>query len=136
MGRQREDRLSDSVSKPTVAIIGASRDRGKYGNISLRAHRDAGYEVFPINPSAGEIEGIPAYRSLADLPGQLVDRVSLYVPPEIGVELLLEIAAVLPKEVWLNPGSESDALIEKAQSLGLPIVVGCSIVDVKLRPPR
>ncbi|MCY2967058.1 MAG: CoA-binding protein [Planctomycetota bacterium] len=124
------------MSKPTVAIIGASRDRGKYGNISLRAHRDAGYEVFPINPSAGEIEGIPAYRSLADIPGRRVDRVSLYVPPEIGIELLDEIAAVSPQEVWLNPGSESDALIERAQSLGLPIVVGCSIVDVKLRHPR
>ena len=42
------------MSQPTVAIIGASTDRSKFGNKSVRAHLQQGYEVFPVNPKGGE----------------------------------------------------------------------------------
>ena len=119
---------------PTVAVLGASRDRGKYGNKSVRAHARAGWQVFPINPLAEEIEGFQAYRSLRDLPVCPIDRVSVYVPPEIGLTLLDDIAACQPREVWLNPGSESDELIATAERLGLPVICACSIVDVGMSP--
>ena len=106
---------------PTVAVLGASRDRRKYGNKSVRAHARAGWQVFPINPQANEIEGLPAYHSLRELPVRPIDRVSVYVPPEIGLTLLDDIAACQPREVWLNPGSESDELIAAAERLGLPV---------------
>lgn len=119
---------------PTVAVLGASRDRGKYGNKSVRAHVRAGWQVFPINPRADEIEGLRAYHSLKDLPVQALDRVSVYLPPEIGITLLDEIAARRPREVWLNPGSESDDLLAAAERLGLPVICACSIVDVGSSP--
>ena len=108
-----------------VAVLGASRDRRKYGNKSVRAHARAGWQVFPVNPQADEIEGFRAYRSLRDLPIRPIDRVSVYVPPEIGLTLLDDIAACQPSEVWLNPGSESDELIAAAESLGLPVLCAC-----------
>jgi predicted CoA-binding protein len=116
----------------TVAIIGASRDRGKFGNKSVRAHRAHGYNVFPVNPSAAEIEGLRAYPSLRAVPVERLDRVSVYVPPEVGIALLGEIAAAAPRELWFNPGSESPALIERARELGLQPIVACSIVDVEM----
>jgi predicted CoA-binding protein len=119
---------------PTVAVLGASRDRGKYGNKSVRAHMRAGWQVFPINPRADEIEGLHAYHSLKDLPVQTLDRVSIYLPPAIGITLLDEIAACHPREVWLNPGSESDELLAAAEKLGLPVICACSIVDVGASP--
>ncbi len=119
---------------PTVAVLGASRDRGKYGNKSVRAHLRAGWQVFPINPRADQIEGLPAYRSLRDLPVETLDRVSVYLPPAIGITLLDEIAARHPREVWLNPGSESDELLAAAEKLGLPVICACSIVDVGSSP--
>ena len=119
---------------PTVAVLGASRDRAKYGNKSVRAHARAGWEVFPINPRADEIEGWPVYHSLRDLPIRPIDRVSVYVPPEVGLTLLDDIAACQPREVWLNPGSESDELITAAERLGLPVLCACSIVDVGMSP--
>ena len=118
----------------TVAVLGASRDRRKFGNKSVRAHQRAGFEVFPINPQADEIEGLPAYRSLRELPVRPIDRVSVYVPAEIGLTLLDDIAACQPREVWLNPGSESDELLAAAERLGLPVICACSIVDVGLSP--
>lgn len=116
---------------PTVAILGASADRSKYGNKSLRAHAAQGYEVFPVNPKGGEIEGLPVYASLADVPVEKLDRVSVYLPPAIGVKLLPEIAAKGCNELWLNPGSDSPEVIAAAQALGLEPIVACSIVDVE-----
>ncbi|MBI1901906.1 MAG: CoA-binding protein [Planctomycetia bacterium] len=119
---------------PTAAIIGASADRTKFGNKSVRAHLSQGYEVFPVNPKGGVIEGLAVYKSLRDVPQRPLDRVSLYVPPAVGVSLLKEIAEVGCKELWLNPGSESDELVEKAEALGLNAIVACSIVSLGVSP--
>jgi uncharacterized protein len=119
---------------PTVAIIGASADRNKFGNKSVRAHLAQGYEVFPINPKGGEIEGLRAYERLADVPVAPLDRISMYVPPAVGMTLLEEIAAKGCDELWLNPGSDSAELAEAARARGLNPIVACSIVDVGVSP--
>ncbi|MEX2112968.1 MAG: CoA-binding protein [Pirellulales bacterium] len=68
------------MSKPTVAILGASSDRSKFGNKSVRAHLQAGYEVVPVNPKGGTIEGLTAYRSLDEVPEPHLTRISVYLP--------------------------------------------------------
>lgn len=118
---------------PSVVIIGASDDRSKYGNKSLRAHVDAGYTVYPVNPKGGEIEGIPVYRHLSEIPQRRIDRVSMYVPASIGIELLAEIAELDLGELWLNPGSESPELLQRAQQLGLEPIQACSLIDARAR---
>jgi len=120
--------------RPTVAILGASADRRKFGNKSVRAHLRGGYDVYPVNPKSDEIEGLPVYRALADVPVQQLDRISVYVSPEVGLKLLPEIAGKGAREVWFNPGSESPELLRKARALRLNVVAACSIVDVGVRP--
>lgn len=122
------------MSQPTVAILGASRNRRKYGNKSVRAHHAAGYRVFPVNPHAAEIEGLPCYPSLADVPVETLDRISVYLPPDLGITLLGAIAAAQPSEVWLNPGSSSPEFRRSAQQVGLKVIEGCSIVALGLSP--
>ena len=122
------------MSKPTVAILGASADRSKYGNKSLRAHLRAGYEVYPVNPKGGSIEGLEACKTLSAVPVDQLDRVSVYLPPAVGIAVLDEVAAKGCNELWLNPGSDSPELIEKAKSLGLHAIRGCSIVALGLSP--
>ena len=119
--------------KKTVAIVGASRDHSKYGNKSIRAHLAEGWDVFPINPNGTEIENLRAYKSLDDLPVKPY-RVSLYLPPEIGVSILPQVAAASPEEFFVNPGAESDELITKAKQLGLCPIVACSIVNLGHSP--
>ena len=120
---------------PTIAILGASSDRTKYGNKAVRAFLAKGYTVYPVNPKGGEIEGIAAYTSLAEIPAEVkLDRISVYLPPAIGLKALPEIAARKPDEVWLNPGSESDEILDKAQALGLNVIMACSIVDLGVSP--
>jgi|SRR5580704_1129121 uncharacterized protein len=122
------------MAKPTVAILGASSDRAKFGNKSLRAHLRGGYEVYPVNPKADRIEGLPAYASLEAIPVQGLDRISVYLPPGVGLKVLPEIAAAQAREVWFNPGSATPELLQKARSLGVNAIAGCSIVDLGLSP--
>jgi predicted CoA-binding protein len=122
------------MSQLTVAVIGASSDRAKFGNKSVRAHLAQGYDVYPVNPKGGEIEGLRVYASVGDIPVDSLDRVSVYLPPPVLLEVLDSIAAKGCRELFLNPGSESDEVLAKAEALGLNAIVACSIVDVGHSP--
>jgi len=117
----------------TIAIIGASTDRSKYGNKGVRAFKEGGWTVYPVNPQADEIEGLKAYKSIEDLPDP-IDRVSMYVPAAVGKTMLDAIAAKKPDEFFLNPGSEDDELVTLAKEKGLTPMLACSIVNIGLRP--
>ena len=117
----------------SVAVIGASHDRRKFGNKAVRAYRDYGYTVFPVNPHEATIEGLKAYPNL-DAITEPIDFVSLYVPPAVAQQLLPAVAKKMPRELWLNPGSESEELIETAADLHLRAIVGCSILALGLDP--
>ena len=124
----------NNVEQPIAVVLGASRLREKYGNKAVRAYRSQGYRVYPVNPHATEIEGIPAVGSLDEISEETIDLVSVYLPPEQGISLLEEIQRLHPREVWFNPGSESPELLEKAASLGLPMIQACSILGIGRSP--
>lgn len=117
------------TTQKTVAVIGATNDRAKFGNKSVRAHRKAGYAVYPVHPRETSVEGLPAYRSIRDVPVPL-DRVTVYIPPGALLQILPDIAAKKPTELFLNPGTESPDVLEKARALGLNAIQACSIVDL------
>lgn len=122
-------------TQQTIAILGASADRNKYGNAAVRTYIDKGWTVYPINPKADEIEGVKAYASINDAP-QPIHRVSVYLPPQVLLGVLDEIATANPDEVWLNPGSESDEVLAKARELDLNVIQACSIVDMGATPAQ
>ncbi len=118
-----------------VAVIGASNDRRKFGNKAVRAFRAQGYDVLPVNPHESAVEGVPAFHSVLDIPGA-VDMATMYVPPEIGAQVVEELAQKQVTEVWFNPGSESPALVERARTLGLQVIEACSIMGIGDVPGR
>ena len=116
-----------------VAVIGASSNRSKFGNRAVRAFQQQGYTVVPINPHETEVEGLKSYATVLDYPGA-IDMASIYLPPEIGEQVIGEIAQKGIVEVWLNPGAESDELIARAKALHLQPIVACSIVAIGENP--
>jgi predicted CoA-binding protein len=119
----------------TVAVIGASNDRSKFGNKAVRAFQQQGYTVYPINPNETQVEGLPAFKSVKDLPVR-PDMVTVYVPPVVLLKLLADIAEKGCDELWLNPGTESDAVLAEAERLGLNTIQACSILAVGVSPSR
>jgi predicted CoA-binding protein len=117
----------------TVAVIGASNDRRKFGNRAVRAYLAQGYTVIPINPHEREVEGLRAFASVLEVPGP-IDLASFYVPPDIGETIIDQVIAKGIPEIWLNPGADSDALIAKARGLGIRPIVACSIVSLGMNP--
>ncbi|MEM6796662.1 MAG: CoA-binding protein [Acidobacteriota bacterium] len=121
-----------------VAILGASSSRRKFGNKSVRAHAHAGWEVVPVNPKAaasGEtIEGLAAVGSLVEA-GPL-DRISVYLPPAVGLAVLPDMAATGAGEVFFNPGSADRRVLEEARRLGIAAIDACSIVELGLSPSQ
>ena len=116
-----------------VAIIGASNDRSKFGNRAVRAFLRQGYTVIPINPHENEVEGLTAYKSIGDVPGS-IDMASFYVPPDVGLHVIEDVAKKGVAEVWLNPGAESERLIRRARALHIEPIVACSIVAIGQDP--
>ena len=103
-----------------VAVVGASRDRRKFGNKAVRAFLHRGYDVVPINPEGGVIEGI--------------DIATIYLQPAIGERVIDEIAQKEIGEVWLNPGADSARVVARARALGLNPILDCSIVGIGENP--
>ncbi|MEW6321143.1 MAG: CoA-binding protein [Acidobacteriota bacterium] len=116
-----------------VAVVGASADRRKFGNKAVRAFREAGYTVVPITPRYAEVEGLKAYASVREVPGP-IDMATVYVPPEVGVAIMDDLAAKGVGEVWLNPGADEPEVVERARALGLRPIQACSIVGIGLTP--
>lgn len=119
----------------TVAVLGASADRSKYSNKAVRAYAKKGWKVFPVNPKGGEIEGLPVVTSIEQI-AEKIDRVTLYLPPKVGVETLPAIARAKPGEFYVNPGAESEELVAKAKELGLEPLLACSIIEIGATPAQ
>jgi uncharacterized protein len=113
----------------TIAVIGASSDRRKFGNKAFRAFQAEGYTVIPINPNEASVEGVSTYPSVMEVP-ETIDMATVYVPPEIGITLLDGFERKQIAEIWINPGAESDALIAEARRRKLNVIEACSMIGL------
>ena len=117
----------------TVAVVGASSDRRKFGNKAVRAFTEAGHKVIPINPNEPSVEGMATYASVVDVP-EKIDMATVYVPAEVGLTLLDGFEQKQIAEIWINPGAESDELIVEARRRKLNVIEACSIVGIGHNP--
>lgn len=114
----------------TIAIIGASSNRHKFGNKALRLFAQRGFTVLAINPNEAEVEGYRTYPSVLDVPGP-IDLATVYVPPDVGIRVMDEIAQKGIGEVWLNPGADGHRVVARAKALGLNTIQACSIMSIE-----
>ena len=117
----------------TVAVVGASSNRAKFGNKALRAFQAEGYTVIPINPNEREVEGIPTYASVLEVPGP-IDMATVYVQPDVAMRLLDEFDRKGIREVWINPGAETDQMLAEKKKRKANLIFACSIVGVGRSP--
>ena len=117
----------------TIAVVGASANRAKFGNKALRAFQEQGHRVLPINPNETEVEGLATYASVLDVPGP-IDMATVYVHPDVTLRLLDEFAQKGIAEIWVNPGAEDDQVMAEARRRGLNAIFACSIMAIGRNP--
>jgi len=115
--------------KNVFAVVGASRNTEKYGFKIYQSLKEAGYTVYPVNPNNQEIDGDKCFPSLRDLPVK-PDVVNLVVPPEITEKIVEECLNVGVKNVWMQPGSESQKALDFCSKSGIKVLNGvCVMVE-------
>jgi predicted CoA-binding protein len=110
-----------------VSVLGASPNPERYSHMAVKMLGDYGHEVFPVNPKAGDIAGISAYRRLPDIPSP-VHTVTVYLAPERSDAAAEDILAARPKRVIFNPGAENAALARRLEASGIAVVEACTLV--------
>ena len=94
-----------------IAVVGASNDPAKYGNVIVRNLAAKGYTVLPVNPKEKEIAGLPAFPSLAAVPGP-IHVVDVVTPPPVTKAVLEEAERLGLAAVFLQDGSYDDAVLD------------------------
>lgn len=112
--------VEEFLAEKRLAVVGVSRTRG-FGNTAWHELRRQGYQAFPVNAAADEVEGERCYRHLADVPGP-PRAVLAVVPPAETEKLVDECARLGVKHLWMQQGSESEAAIRAAEAAGLNVV--------------
>ena len=111
----------------TYAVVGASNSTWKYGHKVLKDLKQAGYSVIPINPHESEILGLKSYETLAESPVK-IDVVIFVVPPSVTEEVLKSVKKLGIKQVWMQPGSESEKAIEFCKQNGINYTANACIM--------
>ena len=113
--------------KNVFAVVGASRNPQKYGHQVYKDLKNAGYEVYPVNPHASEILGDRCYPNLENLPNN-PDVVNVVVPPKV-TERIVRICKKLGiTKVWMQPGSESETAIKFCDDNDLDTAYGVYVM--------
>jgi uncharacterized protein len=126
-----EEKIEGYLAGGPYAVVGASRDRDKYGNKVLRAYQQRGLEVYPVNPKETEIEGQKVFADLAAIP-TAIRGISIVTPPSISEQVVVDAAEAGVAFVWMQPGAESPKAIQEAEKLGMTVIADGSCILVAL----
>ncbi len=113
-----------------VAVLGASQNTEKYSHLAVMLLKSKGHEVYPINPSLEDIEGIRCYPSLQAIPEKM-HTVSVYLSKEVSSKIGADLLKAAPSRIIFNPGAENEALEEKARAQGIQVLEACTLVMLK-----
>lgn len=93
--------IDEFYANKRIAVIGASRKKGKYGHGVFEQLVRLGYDAVPVNPHADEIGGKRCFKSIKDVaPG--VTAVIAIVPPAEQERVISECAEAGVRTVWLH----------------------------------
>ncbi len=139
------ERITDFLRGKRIAVAGVSRGADSAANAVFRKLRNAGYEVFPVNPNASEVEGVPCYPNLESIPGD-IDGIVVATHPDQSAEIVRQAIARQVPRIWFHrsfgQGSVSEAAVRECEAHGIACIVGgcplmyCEPVDVGHRCMR
>ena len=129
-----DEKIEAFLAAPAFGVAGASEDSYKYGYRCYKCYLDKGRKAYPINPNCKEILGNPVFKDISSLP-EKVESISVITQPNVTERVVDDAIAGGVKNIWMQPGAESRAAIEKAEKAGLNVIYGgpCLLVVLGYR---
>lgn len=121
--------IQDALAEKVWAVIGATHKTEKFGYKIYKCLKDHGYEVYPVNPNVASIDGDTCYSSLSDLP-VVPSVVDFVIPEAAGLAAIDECIALGINTIWLQPGADKPAVLNKASEAGLHVIQDCVLVQL------
>ncbi|WP_105617028.1 CoA-binding protein [Vallitalea okinawensis] len=124
------DRAEKMLDKKVWAVVGATVDEDKFGYKIYKRLKEHGYKVYPVSPKYDEIDGDRAYKALGDLP-EVPEVVDFVVNPKIGIKVIEQCHDLGIKNVWLQPGTVSEDILNYAKAKEITTAEACVLVAVR-----
>ncbi|CEG11537.1 conserved hypothetical protein [groundwater metagenome] len=115
--------LNDKV----IAVTGVSKDESKYGFKVFKDLISKNFRVYGVNPNADFVLNRKIYKKISEIP-EKVDIVVTVVPPKITEKIIDECKSLSINEIWMQPGSESEEAIKKAENFGIKVIYALCIM--------
>jgi len=119
--------VKDFLKQKRFAVVGSFRNESKYAYRILKTLKEKGYEVYPVNPSLREVDGLRCYPNIKEIPDS-VDVVDIVTPPQITEKIVRECKEKGISKVWIQPGAESKTVIEFCKDNGIKVVFNLCIM--------
>ncbi len=128
-GVNMESKIKKFFKSKSIAVVGASRDKAKYGYKVFHLLKSKGYTVYPVNNKIKELDGETVYSSIENIE-EHIDAVSIIIPPAGADSIMEQIYSKGIKSVWFQPGAESYKLIRYCTAHKIEVIYHkCVLVE-------
>jgi predicted CoA-binding protein len=122
-----DEAVHEFLALKRIAVAGVSRHGDLPSNFIFQKLRDAGYEVFPVNPNADEVEGVRCYHSVREIPGGVQGCV-IATLPSVAAAVVRDCAAAGVTHVWMHrlmgQGSVDPEAVRLCEENGIAVIAG------------
>ncbi|MHB1161498.1 MAG: CoA-binding protein [Chloroflexota bacterium] len=115
--------IHDFLAQKRVAVVGVSRDSKQFANGVYRALKKKGYQLYPVNPNAQQLEGDRCYPSVSQIP-ETVDGALVMVSPGAAEAVVRDCCEAGIRRVWLGNGAVSPEAVRYCREQGMSVVDG------------
>lgn len=115
------DDIQRFLAPKKLAVAGASRNPKKFGGTVVKDLKERGFELFPINPNAEEIQNLKCYPGVAELPDD-VAHLLILTPKDRTAEVVKQAVLKKMKMVWIQQMSETPEALALLEEAGIPYI--------------
>jgi predicted CoA-binding protein len=109
------------IEQQKIAMVGISRNPKKFGGIIFKEFKNKGFELFPVNPKADEIQDVKCFKSVADLPED-VKHLFIVTPKNETAKVAKQVVEKGFNMIWIQQKSDTQKAVETIKEAGIPLI--------------
>jgi uncharacterized protein len=105
-----------------IAIVGLSQKPERQSHKVGLYIKNAGYNIFPVNPNYDSVLGLKCYKSLSDIP-EPIDIVDIFRKSEDVLPIVQEAVKINAKTIWMQLGIKNEQAAKLALDAGMQVIM-------------